>query len=208
MKKQEAQEDVKRALRSAFLLTDIQTSRFVTDTSGSTGVCCLLRRNTGEGNTRGRTQIFVANCGDSRAVLATGGGSTGERLSHDHKGECLVEQQRIARLGGFTHSGRTLGVLAVSRSFGDHAFKDFVTADPYVASRDLESPEENPFLIVCCDGVWDVISDDEAVAMVKEAASKDLEGAWCSGNLIAKALVDEATRRGSGDNLSAVVVFF
>jgi len=51
-------------------------------------------------------------------------------------------------------------------------------------------------------------SDDEAVAMVKEAASKDLEGAWCSGNLIAKALVDEATRRGSGDNLSAVVVFF
>lgn len=121
MKNKAAQKDVTRALRAAFLLTDMQSDRFVSDSSGSTGVCCLLRC-VNEGLQK-RTQIFVANCGDSRAVLATEGGKRGLRLTRDHKGEDGVEQQRISTAAGFTHSGRTLGVLAVSRSFCDRAFK-------------------------------------------------------------------------------------
>lgn len=35
--------------------------------------------------------------------------------------------------------------------------KEFVFAAPHIMSRDLEERCENPFLIVCCDGVWDVI---------------------------------------------------
>jgi serine/threonine protein phosphatase PrpC len=66
----EAQTDAERALRAAFLLTDVQTARFVADTSGSTAVCCLATRDAERG---GALTLVLANCGDSRAVLCRNG---------------------------------------------------------------------------------------------------------------------------------------
>lgn len=195
MKKREAKEDVERSLRAAFLLTDIHTKKYVTDTSGSTGAVCLLRR----GEKPGCIKVYAANCGDSRAVLAVDGKPL--RLTQDHKAEDPAEQARISQAGGFVHGGRTLGVLAVSRSFGDHAFKDFVPADPYTAAYEVDT-SRSEFLVLCCDGVWDVMSDEEAVKMVASASGEEDE------KTIAKRIVDEAAKRGSNDNLTAIVVFF
>jgi serine/threonine protein phosphatase PrpC len=44
---------------------------------------------------------------------------------------------------------------AESRSFGDHQFKQFVTADPHIVHHDISDDDE--FMIFACDGVWDVI---------------------------------------------------
>ena len=227
LQKEGAQDDIERSLRAAFLLTDIQTKDAVKDRgSGATGVCCFVRRtlsldetkdrkvDSNEGGCTEQTTLYVANCGDSRAVLCHDGRPL--RLTYDHKGEDVYEQKRIATAQGFTHGGRTLGILAVSRSFGDHAFKEFVTADPHLTSRHLAGADVNPFLIVCCDGVWDVISDDEAVEMVAAISVKQRKIEQCEDATnveqleqeAAKYLVEESLKRGSSDNLSAIVLFF
>ena len=53
------------------------------------------------------------------------------------------------------------------RSFGDQPFKKFVTAEPFLTSLDLE--EGDSFVVICCDGIWDVITDEEAVTIVSDA---------------------------------------
>lgn len=59
---------------------------------------------------------------------------------------------------------RVMGLLAVTRSFGDHSIKEFVIADPYVQSLSLTPDCE--FLVMGCDGVFDVLSDSEVCAIV------------------------------------------
>ena len=44
--------------------------------------------------------------------------------------------------------------------------KDFVTANPHITETALEACGNTPFLILGCDGVWDVLTDDEAVGLI------------------------------------------
>jgi len=107
-------------------------------TSGATAVVALLKTETTE--TKERKQLIVGNVGDSRAVLvssrspandATADAGVGNyyahRLTYDHRADDKSEQKRIAEAGGFISRNRVLGILAVTRSFGDHGMKDFVT---------------------------------------------------------------------------------
>lgn len=96
--------------------------------------------------------------------------------------------------------GRVCGMLAVSRSFGDHGLKDYVSARPYTNETMLS--EEDIFVIVACDGLWDVVEDQEAVDFVR----KRIDERRVSGT--ARALVQQALSRGSTDNVSVLVVFF
>lgn len=56
---------------------------------------------------------------------------------------------------------RLWGQLAVTRALGDHQFKknglkDLI-AEPHIKKITLTS--EDKYLVIACDGVWDVISD-------------------------------------------------
>ena len=122
----------------AFLITDMNSKKLNITTSGATAVCALLASSF-ESNTTSR-KLYVANVGDSRAVLVssllpgdaakvppeTESSYFATRLSFDHRAEDEQEQQRIKEAGGFITRNRVLGILAVSRSFGDHGMKDFV----------------------------------------------------------------------------------
>ena len=136
------------------------------------------------------------------------------RLSFDHRADDEDEQKRIKDAGGFITRGRVLGILAVSRSFGDHGMKDFVTAIPYVSTTTLGSPEDFPMLILACDGVWDVFTDQEAVDLIrdaiveKQAQSQEGHGPVISESEAAKLLVHKSIERGSADNITAIVIFF
>ncbi|KAG8495286.1 hypothetical protein CXB51_012965 [Gossypium anomalum] len=143
-------------------------------------------------------RLLVANVGDSRAVICRGGNAIA--MSRDHKPDQSDERQRIENAGGFVMwagTWRVGGVLAVSRAFGDRHLKQYVVADPEIQEEKVDNSLE--FLILASDGLWDVVSNEEAVAMIKPI--KDPEQA-------AKQLMQEAYQRGSADNITCVVVRF
>jgi len=135
---------------------------------GSTGVVVLIIGD----------HLYVANVGDSRAVLYKGGANWGDpspgispyvqRLTHDHKPEHEDEETRIREVGGYVVEGRLGGILGVSRGIGDFYMYPMVSAKAYVSHCPLPK-HPDAFLLVCCDGVWDELSDEDAVCLVHES---------------------------------------
>ncbi|KAL6916030.1 hypothetical protein ACHAPO_006329 [Fusarium lateritium] len=147
----------------------------------------------GKGNGRQRV-LYTANVGDARIILCRGGKAL--RLSYDHKGSDEVEGKRIAAAGGLILNNRVNGVLAVTRALGDAYMKKLVTGHPYTTETVIQ-PDSDEFIIIACDGIWDVCSDQEAVDLVRNV--EDPISA-------SKQLVDYALNRFSTDNLSCMVV--
>ncbi len=117
-------------------------------TSGATAVSVLLQVKRDSNQSILSKSLHVANVGDSRAVLVSSlrpndqgrdeslkHGYVATRLSYDHSADDPSEQLRIKAAGGFITRNRVLGILAVSRSFGDHGMKEFVTGDSTLISR-------------------------------------------------------------------------
>jgi protein phosphatase 1L len=143
-------------------------------------------------------RLYVANVGDSRAVVCMSGKA--HALSNDHKPNRTDERQRIENAGGvvmWSGTWRVGGVLAVSRAFGDRLLKKYVVADPEIQEENIT--EDVEFLLLASDGLWDVVSNQDAVTMVKDV--QDAEEA-------AKKLTDEAYKKGSADNITCVVIRF
>ncbi|KAJ7282166.1 hypothetical protein O6H91_14G043700 [Diphasiastrum complanatum] len=165
-------------------------------------------------------QIIVANCGDSRAVLSRGGKVIA--LSADHKPDREDEMARVEAAGGrviFWDGYRILGVLAMSRAIGDRYLKPSVIADPEV--KCVQRAEDDEFLILATDGLWDVLSNEAACDVTRKCIA-----GRCNHNSIdglpptrrgrgsddspasaaATLLTKLALARGSKDNISVVVV--
>ncbi|KAI9721176.1 MAG: Protein phosphatase 2C 1 [Chrysothrix sp. TS-e1954] len=140
--------------------------------------------------------LYTANVGDARIVLCRNGKAL--RLSYDHKGSDDNEGKRIANAGGLILNNRVNGVLAVTRALGDAYMKDLVTGHPYTTETVIQ-PEIDEFMILACDGLWDVCSDQEAVDLIR--SNPDPQSA-------SKTLVDHALGRFSTDNLSCMIVRF
>ncbi|KXT17303.1 hypothetical protein AC579_525 [Pseudocercospora musae] len=140
--------------------------------------------------------LYTANVGDARIILCRNGKAL--RLSYDHKGSDENEGKRIAGAGGLILNNRVNGVLAVTRALGDAYMKDLVTGHPYTTETVIQ-PDIDEFLILACDGLWDVCSDQEAVDLVRNTQDPQVA---------AKQLVEHALARFSTDNLSCMVVRF
>ncbi|KAI1981924.1 mgpp2cl-1, protein phosphatase 2C-like protein 1 [Ophidiomyces ophidiicola] len=140
--------------------------------------------------------LYTANVGDARIILCRNGKAL--RLSYDHKGSDENEGMRITNAGGMILNNRVNGVLAVTRALGDSYMKDFVTGHPFTTETIIQ-PDSDEFLILACDGLWDVCSDQEAVDLIRN--THDPQAA-------SKILVDHALSRFSTDNLSCMVVRF
>lgn len=68
-----------------------------------------------------RKKLFVANAGDSRAVMGVGGKAV--PLSFDHKPENEEEIKRIEAAGSTITDGRVDGNLNLTRALGDLKYK-------------------------------------------------------------------------------------
>ncbi|GMK53539.1 hypothetical protein CspeluHIS016_0101250 [Cutaneotrichosporon spelunceum] len=142
-----------------------------------------------------RRVLYLGNVGDARAVISRGGKAV--RLTYDHKGSDPQEAKRITDAGGFVMNNRVNGVLAVTRSLGDASMKEFVVGSPYTTETVLDDDDE--FLIVACDGLWDVCEDQDAVDLVRDV--EDPQEA-------SKKLLEHALGNYSTDNLSVMVIRF
>ncbi|KAF8590962.1 protein phosphatase 2C [Ramaria rubella] len=110
-----------------------------------------------------RRVLYTANVGDARAVLSRAGKAV--RLTYDHKGSDKQEAKRIMDAGGFVMNNRVNGVLNVTRSLGDSSMKEFVVGSPYTTETELS--EDDEFLVIACDGLWDVAEDQKVVDLVR-----------------------------------------
>ncbi|XP_061338250.1 probable protein phosphatase 2C 39 isoform X1 [Gastrolobium bilobum] len=179
------------AVKRAYIITDstILEKSGELGRGGSTAVTAILINC---------QTLVVANIGDSRAVLCKNG--VAKQLSVDH--EPTTESEDIKNRGGFVSNfpgdvPRVDGQLAVSRAFGDKSLKKHLSSEPYVTVETID--DEAEFVILASDGLWKVMSNQEAVDAVRDV--KDARSA-------AKNLTEEARNRKSSDDISCVVVRF
>lgn len=170
-------------------------------------------------------KVFCINLGDSRCIVGRFDGQnwTSKDLSVDHKPEIESEKERIIQNGGIVRQskdedGEFLGPqrvwrqdvempgLAMSRSFGDQiAHQLGVICEPEMVEYELN--EEDKFLILASDGIWQFISSQECVDIVKDYyISESYKGAL-------KHLYKESCQRWideeeSIDDMTLIIVFF
>ena len=108
----------------------------------------------------------------SRAVACWSGQA--EPLSVDHKPSNELEFKRINAAGGWVEFNRVNGNLALSRALGDFVFKkndkkpveeQIVIALPDVEVRTIT--EDLEFVVIACDGIWDVMKNNEVVQFIR-----------------------------------------
>eukprot|EP00450_Noctiluca_scintillans_P026696 CAMPEP_0194534316 /NCGR_PEP_ID=MMETSP0253-20130528/72463_1 /TAXON_ID=2966 /ORGANISM="Noctiluca scintillans" /LENGTH=342 /DNA_ID=CAMNT_0039379967 /DNA_START=47 /DNA_END=1072 /DNA_ORIENTATION=- len=166
----EAQREAQRkGHHSPQSVTDIQVplSDNLAAHVGCTALCVLFSE----------ALLVCANAGDSRAVLWRAGRAV--ELSHDHRPNDRGELRRIEAAGGRIEakgaSFRVNGILNLSRAIGDLEFKQrsdllpeqqviCCTPEITVVQRDAE----DEFVVMACDGVWDVKTNEEVCQFVSE----------------------------------------
>lgn len=188
---------LERAIKSAYVKADhaFADASSLDISSGTTALTALIS---------GRT-LIIANAGDCRAVMGRRGRAI--EMSKDHKPNCASERLRIEKLGGVIYDGYLNGQLSVARALGDwHMKGPKGSACPLSAEPELQEThltEEDEFLIMGCDGLWDVMSSQCAVTMARKELMVHNDPERCS-----RELVREALKRHTCDNLTVIVVCF
>lgn len=190
--------------------------------SGSTACVVLLQGK----------RLWVANVGDSRAVLGSRRKSKSKRsdeddntlevieLTKDQNVHDKEERKRILKAGGFITIPRDNQLpariwldencsqvgLAMSRSIGDHALKHVgVIAEPVV--RDYVLNKNDKFFILATDGVWEFISSAEAVEIVDKCFQDGMGASDACKELIRAATEKWKEYEGDyRDDITAMVV--
>lgn len=175
---------------------------YVGPSAGCTAVCAVVRGN----------ELWVANAGDSRCVFSRGG--TAVAMTTDHKPNDQEEYARIIKAGGFVADGRVNGSLNLSRALGDMEYKQtkelgpdeqMVTAVPEVRKEVLQPGDE--FILLACDGIWDVLTNQEAVDFVRERLLAGKSPRQIAEEMCDRCLAPDTSGCGKGcDNMSVVVV--
>ncbi|KAK8882025.1 hypothetical protein M9Y10_044664 [Tritrichomonas musculus] len=139
------------------------------------------------------TLVSVAHLGDARALVVKSDGSI-YPLTFDHKPTERSELDVLKEARAFVASGRLSSHLAVSRALGDFLI-DGVSRMPDLTTYNIK--ENDSWLVLACDGVFDVLENEEVGEIV----------AKCGDFYRAAAMVkNEAIIRGSMDNVSVIVV--
>ena len=196
------------------------------DSSGSCGIMAMIQGN----------KCIIANVGDSRLVLFKN--CKVSFATEDHKPNTEIEKRRIKLAGGEIYQTMTIfplrqngkeieppwrvlpGRLSVSRTFGDIEAKDskfggipgVVLALPDITEIELD--DEYNFMVIGCDGIFDVLDNDEILECIKivlkeknikEIIEDDVHE-LCGD--FAAMIIKSAIAKDSSDNVSCIVVAF
>ena len=173
-------------------------------------------------------KLIIANIGDSRCVLGKYDKKENkfisENLSRDHKPTIPEEAERILKVGGrirpmLDEDGEFIGPLrvymkekempglAMTRSFGDYFGSTAGTiSEPEVTEHVFK--EEDKFIVIASDGLYEFIESEEVVKLVGEFYKKNDIVGCC------EFLYKESYRRwideeeDTVDDITIIVVFF
>lgn len=198
---------IEEAIRKGFLQIDqdmLSDADMREELAGTTAIAILVKDQ----------RIYVGNVGDSRAVASFSGHS--DPLSIDHKPSSEGEAKRINAAGGWVEFNRVNGNLALSRALGDFVFKrnekksardQIVTAFPDVQCRDVTDDLE--FIVIACDGIWDVLSNEEVVEFVRKRIAAKMEPSIICEELMTRCLAPGCQMGGLGcDNMTVILICF
>ena len=212
-------DDYEKAMYAALDKVDREVQRISHwSFQGSTAVAVWIHeekcQDLPDGEPSTKRTILAANIGDSRAVLCRN--NTAWDLTRDHKPNDPDEQARIESAGGkvvwcgdtdrfgepiLDHGVyRVNGNLALSRAIGDRSERPHVIAEPEIIKAEVG--ENDSFIVLASDGLWDVLGSDMAVELVlsllEEGHSRDK---------MATLVVEEALRRGTYDNITVIIIW-
>jgi len=169
------------------------------------------------------SSLYISNLGDSEALLVSHP-NTFQVLSFKHKPSEESEKKRIQAAGGIVFGGR-VGGLSVSRSFGDSDVKIpseedgykvgvLMSAEPYIKEEidEISKEKGHHYLLIGCDGVWEAMNYQATVDFVSERLKeKEQGGKEITEGVLSEILAElgkEAMRKGCGDNISSILVYF
>lgn len=131
-------------------------------------------------------------------------------MSFDHKSTFEAERRRVEELGGYFEEEYIYGELAVTRALGDWSLKRYSSLggslSPLISDPEIKQmvlTEEDEFLIMGCDGVWDVMTSQYAVTFARQGLRRHGDPRRC-----AMELGREAFRLDSADNVTVLVICF
>lgn len=198
------QGNIESAIRKGYIEFDhemLQDDEIREDLAGTTAVCVIIKEK----------KLFCGNVGDSRAIGSVNGKV--EILSVDHKPNNDDERKRITAAGGWVEFNRVNGNLALSRALGDFIFKrnsdkraeeQVVTAAPDVITKTITGDWE--FILIACDGIWDVLTNEEALSFVRTRVAKQIPPETICEELMTRCLAPNCQMGGLGcDNMTVVL---
>lgn len=182
----------KLALKNTFNTIDLNIKSHDYNYIGSTGTVIHLIKNSAS-----HAIIYSANIGDSRAYIFTP--NKYKMLTYDHRASDTSEKNRIIKSGGTIINNRVNGQLMLTRSFGDFGFKYFgVSAIPYISETNIDLSNKMQYLIIACDGVWDVLDEQYIQYIIKKHPF--------SSDAICDDIIKSSIHKGTWDNLSVFVI--
>jgi serine/threonine protein phosphatase PrpC len=175
--------DVKAALVATFAALH---EKIVVDLEcGTTALVVYVRGDT----------VFVASTGDCRALALNRDGSW-RRVTRDHRPADPEEAAAVKQRGGRILRGRVGATLGFTRGLGDRDMAKFLSHEPEVFEL---SAAQLDYLVVACDGVYDVLEDEVVVKAARSTRQSDKA---------ARRVRDAALNAQSPDNISVMVIGF
>lgn len=152
-------------------------------------------------------EVFVANLGDSRALLCnlTSKKVFGFEATEDHKPSNMRERRRIEECGSTVVMDRVDGGLAMSRSLGDFHYKSKerdLFEQPVTCEIDFyrwKISEKGSFLCVASDGLWNLVSSESTVEKVMDFGRRKFQMSEMTEELVGQGLK-------SKDNITVILV--
>lgn len=177
-------EKAKEAIVKGFLTTDEKLKKEPQwstgeDRSGTTAITVMVTP----------THVIWGNCGDSRGLVCRSGKVF--YATEDHKPYNPSEKDRIEKAGGTVMMQRVNGSLAVSRALGDFDYKrctdlkpneQLVSPEPDITVNEREDTDE--FLFLACDGIFDVMSNDDVIKYISRQLTLTSNLAQICSNLL------------------------
>ncbi|KAI3797523.1 hypothetical protein L1987_32781 [Smallanthus sonchifolius] len=170
---------LKESFLKAFKVMDKELSMYANADCFCSGTTAVTLIKQGQ-------HLIIGNVGDSRAILCTRDTDNSLvpiQLTVDLKPNLPEEAERIRKCKGRVFALRDepevarvwlpnsdAPGLAMARALGDFCLKDFgLISDPQVSYRHLT--EEDEFVVLATDGIWDVLSNEEVIEIVASTES-------------------------------------